>query len=169
MATIGYKMFRKDKSGLHPLYINANEVLPVGVWLLAENGPRTDEGRVKARGGKTLAYRPGWHICPDLPYETHIGKKGESGKIEFFPSDLVWCEVLYQNLVDWQAKADEYKSGLPYIPLGGSYRFKTNTCMSGDWIISGGIKIIREISDEEVKTLCAAYGKTPLPRCSKKF
>ena len=165
----GYKLFRQDKNGnLHALYILAKEDLPIGVWLEAKEGERASDGRVKKTKGGTLAYRPGWHICPDIPYETHIGKKGADGKIAFLPNDLVWAEVEYTDKINYQAEADGNGNGwdacLKYIPKDGYYQFKTNGSMYGKWVIAGGMKINRILSDDEVYELCTERGLTPLPR-----
>ena len=68
---IGYKLFRLKRGKLYPLYVLANEETPMGVWLDAQSGPRTERGKVKSRLGE-LAYRPGWHINDGLPYVNHI-------------------------------------------------------------------------------------------------
>ena len=57
---ITYKLFRLKHGKLYPLYVNANKPTPLGIWLVAEVGERTPDGKVKSRLGK-LAYRPGWH------------------------------------------------------------------------------------------------------------
>lgn len=165
----GYKLFRQDRNGgLHALYILAKETLPIGEWIPAKEGEKTPDGKVKKTGGGTLAYRPGWHICPDVPYETHIGKKGPNGKITFLPNDLVWAEVEYSDAVNYQAEADSNGKGwdacLKKVPVNGYYSFKTNNQMYGKWVIAGAMRIIRTISDEEVNTLCAKVGLNPLPR-----
>lgn len=70
---ITYKLFRLKHGKLYPLYVNANKPTPLGVWLDAEAGERTSDGKVKSRLGK-LAYRPGWH-SGDMPVALHIGEK----------------------------------------------------------------------------------------------
>lgn len=182
----GYKLFRKDKGGnLHPLYVNADEVLPVGVWMFAKCGAKTEDGKVKSKLGK-LAYRGGWHLNEECPYVTHIyGKKYHDNGAEVEPhtgkrfdkvqkSENVWCLVEYETTVDCQPMADERgknKHGkiipknaqLEMVDLHGYYRYKTNPNMFGTWIIAGNIRIVREITYAEVVEKCAEYGLTPLP------
>ena len=52
---------------------------------------------------------------------------------------------------------------LPYIPENGCYTYKTCPQMTGSWIISGAIKVIRELSNEEVARICHEHGYEPLP------
>jgi hypothetical protein len=161
-----YKLFRTHNGKLYPLYVNANTETPVGVWIPAESGPRTDDGKVKSKLGK-LAYRPGWHSS-DLPLATHIGKKQADGTLAQ-AADTVWCECEVKCDVDYQIAANKRgtnKKGvlvhrnaqLDYIPVGGFYRYKTNSKMTGEWLISGEIKVNRILTDEEVAAICAAHG-----------
>ena len=57
---ICYKLFRKDANGsLHPLYIGAKDVVPIGVSLTAVVGPIAADGKhVRSKLGN-LALRPG--------------------------------------------------------------------------------------------------------------
>lgn len=77
MKTVpGYKLIRKRKDGtLGPLFINARQVIPVGVWLQAE-----------AHRRKGFAFRPGWH-AGRLPRAPHLSPKGR-----------VWVRVLLQGV-----------------------------------------------------------------------
>lgn len=161
---------------LYPLYVNANEPFEIGVWMKATPGPMLPNGKVKARKLNQLAYRPGFHST-EIPYETHIGNKGPSGKIESIPDEYVWVEINYKDDVDYQPEAnanginnkgnfnprDAY---IKRIAKDGYYRYKTNPNMTGDWIISGEMRINRILSDDEVNRICARYGLTPLPRTS---
>ena len=72
---IGYKLFRKLKSGeLAPLFINKKQRIPLDIWLPAEDH--------KTKG---FAHRPGWHIC-SKKYAPHLSTKGR-----------VWCKVVFEN------------------------------------------------------------------------
>lgn len=57
--TQGWKLFRRMKDGLHPLFINKSMIIEPGIWLLAESH--------KTPG---FAYRPGWHatLQPSAPH-----------------------------------------------------------------------------------------------------
>lgn len=183
----GYKLFRKDKSGkFFPLYVNANKEIPTNQWLFAECGERTASGKVKSKLGE-LAYRGGWHINDLCPYIVHIygkqytenGKELEKNTGRRFnkvqKKDHVWCLVEYETTIDQQEEANSKginKHGklvpknaqLEMVDKHGFYRYKTNPQMFGQWIIAGNMRIIRELTHEEVVEKCAEYGLIPLPQ-----
>ena len=73
-----YKLFRKRKDGtLGPLFINARQRVPIGLWLEAEDHPT-----------KGFAHRPGWH-CTLTPEAPHL--KTDT-------PDRVWCEVEVESI-----------------------------------------------------------------------
>ena len=92
------------------------------------------------------------------------------------PDNQVWAEVEMPADYDWQSEAD--KRGMnpkgkfvpkaahitDQIPKGGHYRYKTNTNMTGNWIIGGAMKVIRLLSDQEVEKLNAGIGSRDLAR-----
>lgn len=176
MKNIGYKLFRvskKNKGKLYPLFVNANEEIPVGEFIEAKCGEMNKQGKVKSRLG-ALAFRPGFHLS-NIPYAKHIGRKGESGEIEFMNENYVWCKCEYTNKINYQLQANENgknKKGiviprnayLKDIPYDGYYRYKTNPNMYEDWIIAGGIKMIKVLSDEEVNKILNDNGINPMPR-----
>ena len=164
-----YKQFRIDKSGkLHPLFVFANEEIPVGEWLTAKEGEQTENGKVKSKLGP-LAYRPGWHLS-EAPYAPHIGVK-EDGKIKYMRPDTVWalCEVADGK--NWTIEArkngitpcndknilykfNAQKACLKHIPYGGYYWYTTNPNAFGRWMIAEKIKVIRVLTDAEVEDIC---------------
>ena len=181
----GYKLFRINKNQigkLYPLFVDANTSVPIGVWLDAKSGEMTDNGKVKSKLGE-LAYRPGWH-SGDVPVATHIGEGGTKPK--FRPNNQVWAEVEIPDDFNWQDEAikrgrklkkDSKVTGLKKgdidpksahitdaIPKDGHYRYKTNPNMTGNWIISGAIKVNRVLTDEEVEKINNANGVADLPR-----
>lgn len=175
-----YKLFNRGKDGnLYPLYVNNKEPVPTGQWLEAKSGAMTDKGQVKSKLGP-LAYRPGWH-SGDLPMAHHIGGKSnpadKNAKPDYRRPQEVWAEVEHPADVDWQSKANSAakrnKKGeiIPktahitdQVPYGGHYRYKTNANMTGNWIISGHMKVNRVLSDDEVKAINDAHGVADLPR-----
>ena len=171
---IGYKLFRLKKSApgqLFPLYVLADQPVPMGVWLQAQEGPRGKNGKVRSRLGE-LAFRPGWHLS-DIPLAIHIGIK-EDGVIKYMHDDEVWCECEFSDAVNYQKQAEERgmrdgvlhprEAMLTEIPVDGFYRYKTSPQMLGKWIIAGSLKVNRILSDEEVAGLCRQQGHEPLPR-----
>lgn len=170
----GYKLFRVKKKYpgvLFPLYVLADQPIPIGEWLTAEEGPRTPDGRVKSRLGR-LAFRPGWHLS-DIPLAIHIGQK-EDGVIRYMHDDQVWCECEYSDEVNYQSLADENgrmkgrvvpaKAMLTSVPFNGYYRYRTSPVMLGSWVIAGAMKVNRVLTDAEVSEICEAAGYTALPR-----
>lgn len=173
---VGYKLFRTmktQKGKIFPLYVNANEAIPIGVWIDAKEGERAENGKVKSRLN-LLAFRPGWHINDGCPYVTHIGIKGASGEIEFLNPQHVWAEVEYSDEINYQeeANANGWKNGkfnprdadLDHIPVNGFYKYKTNPNMFGSWVIAGSMKVNRLLSDAEVIELCETYSLHPMER-----
>jgi hypothetical protein len=64
---IAYKLVRQRADGtLGPLFINRQQVIPIGKWLKAEDHPT--EG---------YAHRPGWHVTLN-PVAPHLSLKGRT-------------------------------------------------------------------------------------------
>lgn len=171
---IAYKLFRiskKNKGCLFPLYVNADKPTPMHRWLEAECGEMVN-GKVKSRLGP-LAYRPAWHLS-DIPIATHMGIKDKNGRIAFQRSDSVWAECQYSDAIDYQPEANERgfvngrfdrkKAYLDHIPTNGFYRYKTNPNMLGEWILAGSIYINRILTDEEVDCILSEKNINPMPR-----
>jgi hypothetical protein len=179
-----YKLFKVKKGypgELFPLFVGANQSVTTGEWIQAKAGEltKTKEGKtmVKSTLGP-LAYRPGWH-SGDIPIATHIGSK--VNKTDKAPSlrspNQVWAEVEVGDDVDWQTIANERaeigKSGKPIantahitdqVPLGGSYKYKTNSNMTGSWVISGEMKVNKVLTQEEVDQINKENKAKDLPR-----
>ena len=170
---IAYKQFRIDKSGnLHPLFVNTQEVIPVGEWITAKEGERNADGKVKSKLG-SLAYRPGWHLS-EAPYAPHIGIK-ENGKIKYMKPDTVWamCKVKTDINYTPEAQANGWRNGkysaqrayLDRIPDDGFYWYTTNPNAFGRWLIAGKIMVCSVLTDEEVAFICRECFKIePQPR-----
>jgi hypothetical protein len=76
-----YKLLRRRKDGtLGPLFINRRQVVPVGVWLEAEDHPT-----------KGFAHRPGWH-CTLERSAPHLKMRLKNGE------QRVWCKVLVKDI-----------------------------------------------------------------------
>jgi len=73
---IAYKLLKRRRDGtLGPLFINASQRIPIGVWLEAEDHPT-----------KGFAHRPGWHCTPE-PHAPHLTMTPKHGP------PRVWCIV----------------------------------------------------------------------------
>ena len=177
---MAYKLFRKKGGKLFPLYVGADQPVEMGKWMEAKAGEPTGNGKVKSKLGP-LAYRPGWH-SGDVPVATHIGGMSHNDlrKPDYRKDDEVWCQVEVPDDHDWQAVANSRgkitKKGkmnlrtahiTDQVPLNGHYRYKTNSNMKGNWIISGQMKVHRELSNDEVNTINTKAGFADLPRMSK--
>jgi hypothetical protein len=179
-----YKLFRVKKSEpgkLFPLYVLSEKEVPVGEWIEASMGGmvKDTKGNVKVKSSLgPLAMRPGWH-SGDAPFSTHIGKKvDKKDKSPSFRADnTVWAEVEVGADVDWQqeanARAEYTKDGklisktahiTDQIPALGFYKYKTNSNMTGNWLISGEMKVNRILTDEQVAEINEKAGFEDLPR-----
>ena len=149
-TTVVYKMFRKKNGELFPLFVNANEAIPMGIWLTAKVGQKADDTHVKSKIGK-LSLRPGFHSCL-IPFTDWIGKRGEDGNLYQRP-DTVWCRCRVRGI----PQEVTAKNGLRTLPETW-YFFKTNAKQIIPWIISREILVECELSHEEVEQICAEYG-----------
>jgi len=184
----GYKVFFKDyESGklYPPMVKNKNgAATPMGVWIDAvanEISSYTKTGRPQVEKGGTgthttkgnLAYRPGWHLG-EVPVAVQFNKLNpENGKLELFPREFVWCLCEYSQNQDYQQEADNNGmtdkgafrhayAGLQKVPEDGYYRYRTNPNPDTErWIICGSMKIIKELSREEVIDVCKRNGREP--------
>ena len=173
-----YKLFRVDQrqpGKLFPLFVHANQPVELDKWHEAQIGEMTGD-KVKSKIGP-LAFRPGWH-AGDLPIATHIGEKSDSSLTapDTRPANHVWAEVEMPDDVDWQTVADERGTNAQgrvvpvkahitdQIPAGGHYRYKTNSNMTGNWLIGGAMKVNKVLNDKEVKAINKAAGVSDLPR-----
>lgn len=99
---MAYKVFRVIDGKLYPpMVANPNgEDTPIGVWLEAEEGAfaglsKTGRKQVKAIGGKTLSYRPGWHLG-DAPRASQFDRSF-SWKVVDEPTNLSVVEKSYKK------------------------------------------------------------------------
>lgn len=175
MAKLAYKLFRVQKNApgkLFPLFVDAQNETHIGIWLNAKEGEKTDNGKVKSRLGP-LCFRPGWHLS-DIPLAIHIGVKDESGNITKMNAQHVWCLCEYADTINYQEEANKngIRNGkvipkysyLQKVPANGYYRYKTNPNMLGEWIISGAIRIIKVLSDQEVEKILNENGYKKMER-----
>jgi len=75
---IAYKLLRVRRDlSLGPLFINRQQVIPIGKWLKAE-----------AHRTKGFAFRPGWHVAP-RPVAPHLSLKKR-----------LWCRVEIEDYTE---------------------------------------------------------------------
>ena len=161
-----YKLFNLKHGKLFPLYVFANESLPLGEWLNAKAGERTTSGKVKSKIGQ-LAYRAGFHAC-EFPCATHIGGKSSPDlkAPDYRKAEQVWAEVEFDDSIDYQTEADASPRGCitDRVPLNGFYFFQTNAKAVCRWLIGGTMRINRILTDDEVVKINASVGLADLPR-----
>ena len=120
----------------------------------------------------------------ESPSSSHIGSKepgmlNDKGKpyVNTRRPNEVWAEVEMPDDVDWQSRANAAakintdgtmnKASAHItdeIPFGGFYNYKTTAAMTGDWRISGSIKVNRVLSDAEVLELNLKAGHEDMVR-----
>lgn len=127
---------------------------------------------------KGLAFRPGGH-AGGLPLMRHRGRKdlphNGDNDFDYFHSQEVFAEIEFSGHYDYtdiskqrQANSenpnDPYEAGFTDInDLNtngmGYYRFKTNTNASDDeaWFIASAFRIVRVISDNEMRKIIGDY------------
>ena len=107
-----YKVFRVKNGKLYPPMVAnpGGEDTPVGVWLDAEEGEfaglsKTGRPQVKqAKGGQTLAYRPGWHLG-DVPRAKQFDRSLSWQAVELEDGDDVAGTVkTYNTFINSYAK-----------------------------------------------------------------
>lgn len=152
----GYKLFDLIDGELYPVKAEGinkagHKPTPMGVWLEAEDHPT-----------KGLSHRPGWHAGV-LPLAPQLRNK--QGTIQPF---RVWAECEFPDDVDWQGELESWdlKEMKHDIPKGGSYIFHQNEkdIKSGNskgWIISGGVKVNKILTDAEVADVLREAGLPP--------
>jgi hypothetical protein len=78
---IAFKLLRQRPDGsISPLFINATQRIPIGVWLEAEDHPT-----------KGYAHRPGWH-CTLKPIAPHLKMNPKGGM------PRVWCRIEVEDV-----------------------------------------------------------------------
>ena len=158
-----FKLFKVKQGKLYPLYINTEKPLAMDKWLVAEEGERLENGKVKSKLGG-LAFRPGYHCC-NIPLADHIGKKVGNKLVQ--RKDTVWCLVEMMADVDFTEAVKRINPNNPRdcylkaLPINGFYAYKTNPNAKVDWFITGGIKIVKTLNFEEVKAICKSNGFEP--------
>jgi len=87
------------------------------------------------------------------------------GDAKYFPYNFVWAECEYVADIDYQDEAMSYGyrkgnkfqhslAGLPKVPEGGSYKYRTNPRPDTvPWVITGAIRINKLLDDYDVQQI----------------
>ena len=184
-----YKLFRVKSGQLYPLFIDATIPVPAGQWLDADIGDNK-KAKLAQRPGWHMGVSPSsQHIGTALKQVLDKVTGKSKRKPTQRRDDQVWAEVEYAADVDWQKEAnsrgrryakDNPKTGakkgdiipgtaeiMGEIPADGYYRYKTNSNMTGTWIIAGAMKVSKVLNDAEVAQINNDLNSTPdLPRAT---
>lgn len=188
---MAYKLFALRDGQLYPPMVPnpGCSSTPTGVWIDASPGlpaspTRTGRPHVCAGGPgthrsrrTTVALRPGWHLS-EVPYAPQFAVLDRTTGERFFPPELVWAECLYSADSDYQDQADAFGvtatgqfrhayAGLPYVPAGGCYRYRTNPNPATPvWVIAGSMFVLRLLSVDESDEICLQAGILPIRQLS---
>ena len=134
---------------------------------------RNGSGRLaveNAKGGGTLAFRPGWHLG-EWPDAKQFNVKGG-----LMPATLVFARCEISGDIDYQLAAmelgmtesggyDRTQAGLPSVPVDGYYKYRTNADpTTAPWYIAGSMRVVEILDDEECARVCREFGVEPSPR-----
>lgn len=129
----------------------------------------------------TLAFRPGWHLgeWPDAKqFNKNDPVTGEKKAV--MPDDLVFAKCEIAADVDYQLDAISYgvgtsgkfnrsQAGLPMLPADGYYKYRTNPDPdTAPWYITGAMRVIEILDDDDCAEICAQFGVKPDARYSHK-
>lgn len=134
-------------------------------------------GKGTKGGSGTLAWRPGWHLGEYPDAKQFAVKDPITGELKaLFPENFIFAECEIAADEDYQLEAMEYGisktgkfnrtyAGLPYIPQNGYYKYRTNPDpQTSPWYITGAMKVIKILDDEDIRKICKKFGVTPLAR-----
>lgn len=83
----------------------------------------------------------------------------------YLPYDFIWAECEYVADIDYQEEAMSYGynksgkfqhslAGLPKVPEGGAYKYRTNPKPNTvPWVITGAIKVTKLLDDYDVQSI----------------
>lgn len=176
-----YKLFKVANGKLYPPVVSntgAKET-PTNVWIkcgspeFVEVSASWGKPQVSQTSKGSLAFRAGWHLG-ELPYAPQFESRKNPG---YLSSDkFVWAECEYDATINYQDRAMSYgftkdgkftnsAAGLPYRPIGGYYKYRTNPNPNTiAWVITGSMKVNKVLEDSEVEKICKENGVPYLKR-----
>ena len=81
------------------------------------------------------------------------------------PNDVDWQSEATKRGTNAQGRVVPVKAHITdQIPKGGHYRYKTNSNMTGNWLIGGSMKVNKVLTDAEVSRINKSAGAADLPR-----
>ena len=148
----GYKLFEMDKNGnLFALFIDKNEIIPIGEWVIAKIIPKEKHKNFAQRPGyhlSTMSCSAPWLMSADGTYKSQRGKTFKR----------VWCEVEYVADIDYTDIVQQLpkKCFTDRLPDNGFYNFRE----SGNrlWVIADRIRVTKIISENERQEIMKSNG-----------
>ena len=135
-----YKLFEQDPKGnLYPLFIDKNEVMPIGEWIKAKILPT-----------KGFSVRPGLHlgeIC-SAPWLMSANGTYKSQRSKYWKRVWVLCEYIAENDYSEEVELLPKKCFQDRLPENGFYKFK-EVGLNRIWVICDQIRIIKVLSEEK--------------------
>lgn len=117
-----------------------------------------NDKKAKEAANKKHPY-PDWVSAPRLRSPNHLWAEVS------LPDDVNWQEEATKRGINKKGKVIAKNAHITdQIPKGGNYRYKTNPNMTGNWLISGSMKVNRVLPDEEVERINKEAGVKDLPR-----
>ena len=110
---------------------------------------------------------------------------GELNTTHYFPFNFIWARCQYVMNINYQEESDDqgytrhradgtfYRSkkyshssaGLKHLPTDGYYRYRTNPKPDTvPWVITGAMKVVELIGDDEVNSILQSEGIPPIQR-----
>lgn len=128
---------------------------------------RKPNGEYSAKSITSLAYRPGWH-AGDLPFFPQGGMKIAGSNYENvhrYNQVVYECEMSadidYTSYDDVDGKVVYHD--MQKMPTDGSYKFATNPMANsqdiGAWYISGSLKLVRPLTEQECNKILTANNR----------
>ena len=135
----GYKTFNVGRDGaLYPAMVRDKRAIPLQLWLKAEFTGKDPN----------LKDRPGWHMSK-LP----TAKQLRGVKSKKISPDRVWAKVA----MGADTEIHPPKGGLiGRTPEPGEYYHHKQG--ASQWLIGGSVKVIKVLSDKEVREILEAHG-----------
>ena len=146
-------------------------------WELLEQLPEGEQVSGSVQSEITLAKKSTpsnigkYFYIKDIDAYAHI-----IGGDVYFPFDFIWAECEYIAQIDYQEEAMSYGyrkgnkfqhslAGLPRVPEGGSYKYRTNPRPDTvPWVITGAMKVNKLLGDDEVNAILQQDGVAPIHR-----
>lgn len=144
-------------------------------WEFYDELPQGEELSGSVQNELTLSKKATKKYVGKYFYVKDIGKYayifGGNKSDKFLPYNFIWAECDYIMDIDYQDEAMSYGykkgkkfqhslAGLPRVPVGGAYKYRTNPRPDTvPWVITGAIRVNRLLDDYDVEKITG--GRSP--------